>query len=516
MTSRLLPVLLLASAALAACGPAREKEPNDDFGAATPVRAGRVEAKLSAAGDADLYRLDNDAEPAALSAHISGIRDADFVLAVYDRERRELKRVDETSVGGDEDLSDIGLKQGASYVKVSNKNSKFANAEQAYTLELRVQRGPGREQEPDDTAQTAGKLEMPGVTRGHYFPSRNLLSDDTDYLEADWYKLEVPQEGLYLLNIDVSEVDKVDPLLEIYDANGYKIKEASGEGAGRGVSVKNFGVRGPAQYALRLSARNRAANAERPYEVLTELIPYQGKNEFEPNDQRVDATPFAQDSIAGTLAPEGDADWYRVSVADDQKMLLRAAVTGVDGLDLTFTIADALGSTILSADNMGKGQPETLTGFGLSKGDYFLIVAEKSGRRGNKDQAYTLTKTLVPWQAGLEYEVNDTTAAAQQLKIGEAVDGYFGWKNDVDFYEFNVYSKGTIVFELAGVLNVLPGLTLYDQEGRELQSWSAAKIGDSVLVERELEPGTYALRLKSAKEEQNNVRDKYSVRLKIR
>jgi hypothetical protein len=275
-------------------------------------------------------------------------------------------------------------------------------------------------------------------------------------------------------------------------------------------------VRGPAQYSLRLRARNHAGNPDKPYEILTELIPYQGKNEFEPNEQRVDATPFAQDTIAGTIAPEGDADWYKISVTEDAKQLLHANLTGVDGLDLVLTVADALGNTLLTVDNMGKGQPETLTGLGVVKGDYYLVVSEKSGRRANADQGYTLTKSLTPWQPGLEYELNDSTGAAQQLKVGESVDGYFGWKADTDLYEFNVYSKGVVTFELAGVLNVQPSVTLYDQEGQELQTASAAKPGDSLLFERELEPGTYALKLRAAKDEQNNVRDKYSLRLKIK
>jgi hypothetical protein len=275
-------------------------------------------------------------------------------------------------------------------------------------------------------------------------------------------------------------------------------------------------VGGPASYTLRLRARNRAANAEKPYEILTELIPYQGKNEFEPNDQRVDATPFAQDSISGTIAPEGDEDWYKISVTEDAKQLLRVNLTGVDGLDLVMKVTDALGNPILTIDNMGKGQPETLTGLGVTKGDYYLVISEKSGRHANADQAYTLTKTLTPWQPGLEFELNDTTATIQQLKVGEAVDGYFGWKGDVDWYEFNVYNKGVVTFELAGVLNVQPVMTLVDQEGKELQTWSAAKPGESILQEKELEPGTYALKLKAAKDEQNNVRDKYSLRLKVR
>src|SRR5437868_3373577 len=96
---------VLVAAALAACGPAREKEPNDDFGQATPVKAGRVQGTLSSASDADYYSIDNQEMPAALSAHLSGIKEADFVVSVYDKDRKELKRYDETGVGGDEDLS---------------------------------------------------------------------------------------------------------------------------------------------------------------------------------------------------------------------------------------------------------------------------------------------------------------------------------------------------------------------------------------------------------------------------
>ena len=76
-TNRPLAVLLVA-AVLCACGKTREKEPNDDFSTATPVKAGSVEGTLSSAKDVDFYRLDVDQEPATLFAHLSGIRDADF------------------------------------------------------------------------------------------------------------------------------------------------------------------------------------------------------------------------------------------------------------------------------------------------------------------------------------------------------------------------------------------------------------------------------------------------------
>lgn len=510
-----LALIIAASLALAACGPQNEREPNHDFSQATPIHAGKVAGTIKTPSEADFFRVEAPQEQ-VLSAHVAGIRDVDFVLSVYDKDRVELKRADETAVGGDEELLDVGVRPpGPYYIVLKNKNPSANNPDQPYALDVKLEKAVGREREPNDTPQTASPLELPGVTRGHYWPSQNLLSGDTDYVEQDWYRVEL-STGLFLMNIDLSEVPKVDPIIEIYDTNGYKIKEVDSGGVGEGESLKNFGVRGPALYFLRLRAKNRAGNPDAPYEMLTELIPYQGKTEFEPNDQRQDATPFESDSITGTIAPEGDVDWYKISVRDASRQLLRASATGVEGLDLTLTLADAFGNPLVSVDNMGKGQPEVLTGYGVPQGEYYLVVSEKTGRKADARQAYTLTRSLVPAQAGLEWEPNDSTTTAQAIKVGESVDGYVAPKGDVDYYQFNVYQKGQIAFELAGVLNVQLVVDLFDQEGKPLQQWTAPKAGESMAFERPLEAGTYFLKLSAKDPSQNNVRDKYSLRLKVR
>ena len=127
-----------------------------------------------------------------------------------------------------------------------------------------------------------------------------------------------------------------------------------------------------------------------------------------------------------------------------------------------------------------------------------------------------MTKKLIAWQAGLEWETNDSTAAVQPLRVGESVDGYFAPRSDADWYEFNVYQKGVVELELTGVINVATGMTLFDQEYKELASASAAKPGEPVLLSRELDRGTYAVRLRAADPVQNNVRDKYSFRVRVK
>jgi hypothetical protein len=502
----------LALVFLVGCGPSREVEPNDSYQQATPLKpGGTMIGTISNPNDQDWYRLDVKSD-GVLSAKIGGIRDVDFVLSAYDKDRRELVRVDETTVGGDEQLLDLGVSPGVYYLVVSNKNPTANNPTQEYRLVTKLEPDAGRERQPNFTALTAQPIEAGGTVRGWYWPTRNLLSDDPNAQGVDhWFSVDVQKQGLFLLNVDVSEVPKVDPVLEVYDTNGYKLIGVDQGGIGEGESLRDFGVRGPAKYFLRLRSKyDNAGNPDVPFDLMTELLPYQGRTEFEPNNQLADATPFEMDSIQGTIAPAGDVDWYKVSIDTDSKYLLRADISGVPGMDLILSLKDSLGNDLVRVDNAGREQPEVLTGYGVTKGDYFLVVEEKTGRKADSRDSYTLSKKLIPWQAGLEWEPNDSTGTAQALNVGDSVDGYFAPKGDVDWYEFNVYQKGVIELDLTGIINVAPTMTLFDQDYKQLAAAAAAKTGDPVALTQELDRGTYEVRLQPSDPAQNNVRDKYS------
>ena len=480
--------ILTVAAFLAACGPTKESEPNDSYQQATPLKPGtKAQGTIANPKDADWYRLDA-VSAGVMSAKLGGIKDVDFVISFFDKDRRELKRVDETTVGGDEQLLDLGILPGVYYLVVSNKNEKANNPGQLYELLTTFASPSGRELEPNDTALSAQTLEAGGLAKGHYWPAKQLLSEDPEAAEEDWYSVEVSKPGLFLLNVDVSEVPKVDAILEVYDTNGYKLKELDAGGIGEGESLRNFGVRGPGKFQLRLRSKYKnAGNSDVPYDLLTELLPYQGATEFEPNDQRADATPLDRESISGTISPAGDQDWYKVTTDSGTKQLLRAELSGLGGMDLALSLRDSLGNEISFIDNMGKEQPEILTGWGLTGGDYHLVVSEKSGKKTDTRQSYQLSRKLIPWQSGLEWEPNNSSGTAQSLKVGESVDGYFAPKGDEDWYEFNLYQKGIVVLELTGVINVAPTMTLFDQEFKELKTAPAPKPGEPLAFERELD-----------------------------
>lgn len=512
------PFLLLACA-LAACSKpsSKEKEPNDHFTQAGVLPAGgKAVGTIGSASDVDVFKLVVARDRAAVDLHVGGIRDVDFVLSVQDKERQELKRYDETSLGGDEHALDLGLERGEYYVVLSNKNPKAANPSQEYALECVVEASEGREWEPDDRALLATPLTPGGVTKGHYFPTQNLLSDAEDKAEEDWFRVKVDKAGAFVLNLDLSEVPKIDPVLEVYDANGYRLKEIDSGGPGEPETLRQFGIKGPAEFLLRLRTKPSRSGAVEPgYELLSELLPYDGRAEFEPNDQRLDATALPGASISGSIGGAGDADWYQVIVPGDARQVLRAEVTPLAGADLQLEVADELGNPIVVIDNMSKEQPELLTGLGVTPGTYYLVVSEKGGKFADPRRAYTLSKALDAWRAGLEFESSASSKTPQALALGESLDGYLSPKGDIDWYEFNVYQKGKVSLELTGLLNVRWGVALFDQDNKTLQETAAKKAGESVSFDRELEPGTYWLRLRAEDAGQNNVRDKYTLRLRI-
>jgi len=503
---------------LGACSKGLEQEPNDHFTQATPVGTKtRLEGTIRTPEDIDVYKIEVTRAFQSLSIKLEGVKTVDFVLSVLDAERRELKKFDETSVGGDEKAFDIGLEIGAYYVVVSNKNPEADNAAARYALELTYEPGAGREREPNDRALEATRLVPGEIMRGRYYPSQNLLAEENNFQEEDWYRMDVHRDGVYLLNIDVSEVPKIDAVLEIYGPNAYKIKEVDAEGPGRPEILKGFGLRGPVHYFIRIRSKGaRAFNSDIRYEILTELLPYRGVQEFEPNDQRLEATPITGESISGTIAPRGDSDWFKIQVDGESPKLLSALLSGVEGLDLVLDITDDIGTPLLSVNDRLAEQPEVLTGLGLTAGTYFLVVSEKTGAASDARRAYTLSRTLVDFPKGYEYELNNSSGSAQSVEIDTPIDGYLAPSGDVDWYVFNVYQEADIRLEVTGLLNVAFQLELFGQEGEVLGDAPNAPPGSPVSFSHRLPPGTYWARLSAAGDSENNVRDKYTFRVLAR
>ena len=145
-----------------------------------------------------------------------------------------------------------------------------------------------------------------------------------------------------------------------------------------------------------------------------------------------------------------------------------------------------------------------------------MVGGEATGKRAAARRDYRLSRTLSDFTSGLEFELNDSSAAAQSLEVGGSVDGYIAPGGDRDWYVFNVYQAAGFLLEATGVLNVRLRLELFDQEGISVATADGLRPGEAVTIDSALVPGTYSVRLWSEDAAQNNVRDKYTFRIRAR
>lgn len=387
--------LILCAALLAACGrrPAiPEAEPNDTAERAQLLTGEcTVNGKLHSSEDVDLYRIELP-EAHNVRVRLSGVPNADIVLSLLDGGGRELKRYDETGPDGQEEAVDLGLDLGVSYLRVAVQSTGRVAYDKPYGLVLDYEPMAGREREPNDSPAQA-TLVAGGAAGGRYYPSRNELA--ADKTEQDWLRLEVPQDRRVVLDAEVSGVPGVNPLLQVCDGAGRRLRAASGHGEGEGAALRGLGLSGPAAFVV-LQAQDPVGNIRESYRLQASWRDWPGDVELEPNEALAAATPFEGESVSGTLAPVGDQDWYRFTVPAGPGAALSVRLTGVPDLDLTLSLRDAQGRELRRADAGGKSDGEKISGARLAAGGYFLAVSEKSGKVDDAYFTYTLTKSLTP------------------------------------------------------------------------------------------------------------------------
>jgi len=120
-------------------------------------------------------------------------------------------------------------------------------------------------------------------------------------------------------------------------------------------------------------------------------LPAAGANE--PDDVPSRATALAG-TATGTLAIEGDVDWYRYDSPNLKDMLVQVSPPTLDpnrpqNVDLVLSVYDPDLSLVSEVDQNGEGKGESLT-VRMRAGTYYLAVRNRNGSRVG-DRPYTLT-----------------------------------------------------------------------------------------------------------------------------
>jgi FKBP-type peptidyl-prolyl cis-trans isomerase len=314
------------------------------------------------------------------------------------------------------------------------------------------------ESEPNDRRDQANEIRLGESAKGHF-------QKKGDY---DWYKLVIDKPGKNIIRIDLSGVPDVDVSLEIYDEAGHQLKRASTSPKGKPEAIINFGVMEGTYFII---AYGRDINEKDPYALSTQLIgPWEEGQEFEPNDQRELANEtHLGENVEGFFQENRDYDWYKLVIDKPGKNIIRIELSGVPEVDVRLDVADETGAQLKSSNFNRKGELESIINLGITEGIYYLTAF---GYEANQKDKYTLSTRLVgPWEEGKEFEPNDSQKQANEIHLGETVQGFFQANNDYDWYKLLIDQPGKSIIrvDLSGVPGVNSVLHINDSKGNRVK-----------------------------------------------
>jgi hypothetical protein len=358
------------------------------------------------------------------------------------------------------------------------------------------------EVEPNDSREQAQDIRVGDSINGG-------MQKDND---NDWYKLIVDEPGKNYLQIDLSAIPDVDFFIYLLDARGQRLIEVNDSPKGEAESIAHFPI-AQGTYYIRVISYGKATTAK--YALRTQLTgPWQEGQEEEPNDQRESANDLQiGQSVEGYFERNGDEDYYRVTIDQPGKILVRIDLSAVPGVDERLTLRDEKGHNIWDINELREGEPESIFNIALAQGVYYVCV---SGRKANNAEKYALsTKSIAPWQEGLEAEPNNRRENATELRLGQSAEGYFQVNGDDDYYKLIVTEPGKsfIQIDLSAVPEVDSRFYILDKEGREL--WRAndgSKGKPESVAYFTVAEGQYYVRVKG---DQKSVAEQYTLSTRL-
>lgn len=344
-------------------------------------------------------------------------------------------------------LNKDGLAAGTYYIKI-RAFYQYDFAPYSLSSEL-VTPAQTNDNEPNDKYEQAQTLILGDSTTGHigyYYNNRR----DT----ADWYVINVPENGLLRLN--ATPVNGTYIYVDLYDNNG--TTQLAADYSNKRFTVSKDGLAKGTYY---VKVRTFYSYEFAPYNLTSELVQPDEPEDTEPNNNRENALDLAVNAtVTGHVGYyynlyRDTADWYKLTIPDDG--MIELTCTPTNGTYIYVYLYDNDGVTTLKADNSNKAFK--ISQDGLAKGTYYVKVRTFY----SYDFApYILTDSLKLYNAAGDYVDNDLPYKALTLPPNKSTSGhvgfYFDKKSDpVDWWKINYTGTGDLTVDLNFERNIGSG-----------------------------------------------------------
>jgi hypothetical protein len=485
-----------------------EIESNNSFSIADNITSGSlVKGKINEAGDLDYFKLSTNEGGSISFKALSLPGNIGLEMRLYDSNFNEFAYFKGSEGQGYiVDASNCG--SGTIYLLIQDNGNAF-NPDEYYEFQLNF--SPFSQLDPLECNNNFSSAAWINTNQAYEAYLLGPFDNSPHQKDIDIYRFDVAEPGMFLLKVrNVVAPMELDAWIFLPDQQTI-VASQTNAGDGNGYDL-TFSLATTGTHYIWIEEDYRAYHPDAPYSFQLDFIPFQGNDNWEPNNIYTDAPviPFG-DTICAHIGPAYDDAPYLADI-DIYKLDIREP--GIINFSLFEVPANLeIQSWIISPDQQTNLTWETNPGVGAGyslslsiaePGNYYLWMGE-DGRASNMDLPYCFSMDFIPFSTVDPCEVNNSYSNACLIEPTDTISALINpWFRrgssyyDVDIYKLEIPEAGYFWFEAMNV----PG-------NYELEMWCMMPDQQTVLFnetnggqgsgyfasDRICQPGTYYLYL---------------------
>lgn len=405
-------------------------------------------------------------------------------------------------------IKNIYVKSGTYFIRIKQKRKW--DKQIPYTLIVnRIGHNFDEEIEPNDTISEASEINLiESYIKAYFSPQWNGALEGENYREVDWFRFFVSEKS-NLVSLELTGVPDVDPVVELYNELGIRLKKIDSSGIDEPEVLKNYGILQPGYYYVKIYSKNLGEkNNNIPYKLYVNIKEYKKEFEFEPNDSMSSAN-YISNSIKGFINPSGDIDWFYFYINGDSPSLLDISITPISDIDFVLKLYNQTGEKLFTLNAYPEDQSEVFPDFYIQPGKYYIAVQNTKSDTQNINKYYTLYIKSQIYPGDFEIEPNNNFENATLIELNSSIKGYISPTGDIDSYIFTINTNKRIKLSISPIPAVDTVIEIYNSDRELIQRINKNRAGEGETEYTELSAGKYYVILKDAENRGSNYYEKY-------
>lgn len=313
--------------------------------------------------------------------------------------------------------------------------------------------------------------------------------------DQDWFVIHPPYRGTVTVHVEpAAPADTLRPQVRMIVSRDGAADEVFEDVLNQPPAIA---VRKEQPVRIGLQYANRRETGAFLYKLRPAFAIY--ADDFEDNDRQFKAYSMTGNemTLTGTFHKLNDQDWFSVNVTESSSLYLSAEPDTMR-MDIALLVQKS-GEKAAIVDGHGDGGTETLSGYEVTPGRYYILVHNViSGDAYPVRGEYRLTMRLSPKQIDPN-EPNDRMFQATRTVADTDYYGQFEDSSDQDWFVLSVPEESLVEFRLDNIPeDRMILMTLYDAYQTQKQLAINAMGEERLTMSAVLGRGTYYLKLSAS------------------